>query len=389
MSETEDPREQVYQLISQSLDFEDGEAQIALREEAVRLADLKGDLKLQYLAREVFVRSCIFGGAEEKALVAFAWMLAQFDSNPTEFDEWAILWKYKWINGVICDFPQVPKARIYEMIDDLEQRAIRAGYGLRATTNQRYRAEKFWDNKEKAIEYFRLLETTPSDDLSNCPLCEKDERVTFAIYTGNDERALKIAHSILVGDEKCGSVPHRTYAKVLLPLIRLGRQREALSYYSKGYALIANNKAFLDRIAEHLTCLTLTENFNRAKALVERHYSWTETTRNAFSHFRFYLAVMLLFEVLAERKRSFDLSMPRSFPLYSELGNYDPAQLSTWFKQKAEAIARRFDERNQTDFFMRTIAETPLLKELAAPFPLNAADAHTEEETLEHKNRGF
>jgi hypothetical protein len=362
--------EQVYQLISQSLDFEDGDTQISLREEAVRLADLRGDLKLQYFAREVFVRSCIFGGATEKALVAFAWMLAQFDNNPGRFDQWAILWKYKWINGVICDFPQVPKKRIYEMIDDLEQRAVRAGYGLRATTNERYRLEKFCDNKEKAIEYFRQLEDLPTDDLSNCPLCETDERVSFAIYCGNDERALEVALPILTGDQKCGSVPHRTYANVLLPLIRLGRQKEALRYHAKGYRQIANNKGFLDRISDHLICLTLTENFPTAIMLVERHYTWIETTKDAFSHFHFFRAASLLFDLLAEREGSFNLNLPRSFPLYSEAGNYDCARLAAWFKQKAEAIAKRFDERNETDFFMRTIAETPSLKELRAPFPL-------------------
>lgn len=363
-------KEEVYQLISQSLDLEDGEAQVSLGEEAVRLADLRGDLKLQYFAREVYVRACIFGGAEEKALVAFAWMLAQFDNNPGRFDQWAILWKYKWINGVICDFPQVPKKRICEMIDDLEQRAVRAGYGLRATTNERYRLEKFCDNKEKAIEYFRQLEDLPSDDLSNCPLCETDERVSFAIYCGNDERALEVALPIFTGDKKCGSVPHRTYANVLLPLIRLGRQKEALRYHAKGYSQIANNKGFLDRISDHLICLTLTENFHRAIMLIERHYTWTETTRNAFSRFHFFRAASLLFELLAEREGSLTLSMPRSFPLYSQTEDYDCARLAAWFKQKAEAIARRFDARNETDFFMRTMAETPLLKELSAPVPI-------------------
>ena len=374
MSQSE-AAEQAYQLLSESLELEDGEAQTALCEEAVRLADLNGDLQLQYLAREAFIRACIFGGAEEKGLVAFAWMLAQFDNNPGQFDQWAILWKYKWINGVVCDFPQVPKKRIYEMIDDLERRAVRAGYGLRATTNERYRAERFWDNREKAIEYFRKLEELPADDLSNCPLCETDERVSFAIYSGNDERALEVALPILNGKKKCGSVPHRTYANILLPLIRLGRQQEALRYHVKGYGQIANNKGFLDRIADHLICLTLTENFDRGITLVERHYSWTETIRNGFSHFHFFLAASLLFEQLAEREGPkgtygvFNLSLPRSFPLFSETGDYDCARLAAWFKQKAEAIAMRFDERNETDFFMRTVAETHLLKELSAPFP--------------------
>jgi hypothetical protein len=366
--------EQVYQLLSESFQLEDGEAQIAVREEAVRLADLNGDLKLQYFAREMFIRACIFGGSSEKALVAFAWLLAQFDNNPGQFDLWAILWKYKWINGVICDFPQVPKKRIYEMIDDLEQRALRAGYGLRATTNERYRAEKFWDNKDKAIEYFRKLEELPTDDLSNCPLCEMDERVSFAIYCGNDERALEIAFPILTGDKKCGSVPERTYANLLLPLVRLGKYAEAMRYHEKGYSQIANNKGFLDRIADHLIFLTLTENFKRGVALVERHYSWTETTKDAFSQFHFFRASALLFELLAEREKSFKLKLPRSFPFYSDSGDYDCARLAAWFRQKAEAVARRFDERNETDFFMRTLAETRLLRALRVSFPLVGAD---------------
>jgi len=362
--------EQVYQLLSQSLDLEDGDAQIALREEAVRLADLGGDLKLQYFAREVFVRSCIFGGATEKGLVAFAWLLAQFDNHPGRFDQWSILWKYKWINGVICDFPQISKQRIYEMLDDLEQRALKAGYGLRAVTNQRYRAEKFWDDREKAVRYFRQLEELPPDKLSNCPLCETDERVSFAIYCGNDQRALEIAQSIFNGDEKCGSVPHRTYANVLLPLIRLGRQREALRYHLKSYSLIANNKAFLDKVADHVICLALTENFKEAMALVEAHYAWTETNRDLFAHFRFFRAAWLLFELLTEREELLELTMPKSFPLYAEAGNYDSARLGAWFKHKTEGIARRFDERNGTDFFMRTITDTPALKKLVAPCPL-------------------
>lgn len=361
---------QVYQLLRQSLDLEDGDAPIALREEAVRLADLGGDLKLQYFAREAFVRSCIFGGATEKGLVAFAWLLAQFDNHPGRFDQWAILWKYKWINGMICDFPQVSKKRIYEMLDDLEQRALKAGYGLRAVTSQRYRAEKFWDDREKAVRYFHKLEELPPDKLSNCPLCETDERVSFAIYCGNDARALDLADPIFKGDEKCGSVPHRTYANVLLPMIRLGRQKEALRYHLKSYSLIANNKAFLDKVADHMICLALTENFKEASALVEAHCVWTETTRDLFAHFRFFRAAWLLFELLAEQNTWINLDMERSSPLYSDDSLYQCADLAAWFKQKAEGIARRFDERNETDFFMRTITETLLLKELRAPFPI-------------------
>ena len=383
-----DVKEQVYQLMNKSLDLEDGDAPILLGEEAVRLADLMGDLKLQYRAREVYVRACIFGGATEKGLVAFAWLLAKFDSNPGRFDQWGILWKYKWINSNICEFPQISKKRIYEMLDDLEQRALRAGYGLRATTNQRYRAEKFWDNTQKAIEYFRKLEELPPDALSNCSVCEIDERVSFAIYCGNDERALELAVHILSGSEKCGSVPHRTYANVLLPLIRLGRPKEALDYHVKGYRLIVNNKAFLDKVADHLICLVLTENFEKATALVETHFSWTETSRDLFGHFQFFRAAWLLFELLVERDGSVNMNLPRSFPLYSEGPKYDAAKLAAWFKQKAEGLAERFDQRNETDFFVRTIGGTLSLKALSAPFPLDDPAALGKDENNQRAAEG-
>jgi hypothetical protein len=361
---------QVYQLISQSLDLEDGDAQISLREEAVRLADLRGDLKLQYFAREVYVPACIFGGAEEKGLVAFSWLLAQFDQNPGRFDQWGILWKYKWIVGVIYDFPQVPKARILEMFDDLAERSLSAGYGLRAVYNHRYRIEKFWDNKAKAIEYFHKMEALPKDALNDCPACEIDERVGFSIYCGNDERAVELALPLLDGGKKCATVPLRTYADLLLPLVRLGRQKEALLYHRRGYQLISANQSFVDHVADHLIFLVLTENPRNAIHLVEKHYLWTETNRDVLSCFRFFRAAWLLFEVLAESQEdSLRLDLPRSFPLHSESGDYDPARLAAWFKEKTEAIARRFDERNETDFFLRTVAERPLLKELSAPFP--------------------
>jgi tetratricopeptide (TPR) repeat protein len=366
--------QEIYQLLSDAFDLDEGDEQIALTENAVRLADLEGDLETQYFAREQLVRACIFGGVTEKALVAFSWCLAQFDQNPGKFSEWAILWKYKWIVGLIRDFPQVPKARIYEMLDDLGARSQRAGYGLRAVLNQRYRNERFWDNKEKAIEYFRKMEEEPRDALSNCSACELDDRVGFSVYCGNDERALELAQPLLNGNEKCATVPHRTYANILLPLIRLGRLEEARQYHQKGYELIAGNKSFLDKVAEHLIFLTLTGNYARAVEIFEKHYPWMEKNRDAFYHFRFFRAAWFLFEMLAEQPNKSlaepQLSLPRFFPLYSEAGEYDAAKLAAWFQQKTDEIAKRFDQRNETDFFARTLAETTLLRTLRTPFPL-------------------
>jgi len=366
--------QEIHDLLEEVVELEEGDEQISLLEAAVRLADRENDLELQYDIRDLLVRACIFGGATDKGLVAFSWCLAQFDKNPGQFSEWAILWKYKWIVGLICNFPQISKARIYQMLDDLAGRSRRAGYGLRAVYMHRYRTEKFWNNREKAIEYFHKMQEQPTDDLSNCSVCELDDQVGCAIYCGNDERALELAQPLLRGEQRCATVPHRTYANILLPLVRLGRLDEAIDYHRKGYELVAGNKSFLDKIADHLIFLALTEDFTRALEIFEKHYPWMEKNRDALYHFRFSRAAWLLFEILAEQPDKSlatpQLSLPRFFPLYSSEGRYDAAKVAAWFKQQAEEIGRRFDRRNETNFFAQTLAETPPLKALRAPFPL-------------------
>jgi tetratricopeptide (TPR) repeat protein len=280
----------------------------------------------------------------------------------------------KWIVGLICNFPQVSKARIYQMLDDLAERSRKAGYGLRAVQMHRYRTERFWNNREKAIEYFHKMQEQPKDDLSNCSVCELDDQVGFAIYRGNDERALELAQPLLHGEEGCATVPHRTYANVLLPLVRLGRQSEAIDYHRKGYRLVAGNQSFLDKVADHLIFLTLTENFKRALEIFEKHYPWMEKNRDAYYHFRFLRSAWLLFEILGEQSDKSltapQLNLPRNSPLYSSAGPYDAVKLAVYFKQQAEEMGRRFDKRNETDHFAQTLAATPSLKALSAPFPL-------------------
>lgn len=371
--------QKIYELLGDALDLDEGDEQVSLIENAIRLADIEGDLETQYLAREQLMRACIFGGVTEKALVAFSWCLAQFDQNPGKFSEWAILWKYKWILGLICNFPQVSKTQICKMQDDFAERSQRGGYGPRAAQMHRYRSERFWDNKEKAIEYFRKMEEAPRDELANCSACELDDRVTFSVYRGNDERALELAQPLLDGKQQCGTVPHRTYANILLPLIRLGRLPEARQYHLKGYEMIAGNKSFLDKVAEHLMFLSLTGNYARAIEVFEKHFPWMEKNRDAFYHFRFSRAAWFMFEMLAEQPNESlaepQLCLPRSFPLYSERGRYGAARLAAWFKQKADELALRFDQRNETDFFMRTIAETPSLRALRRPLAIGGSES--------------
>lgn len=276
-----------FEILEEARVLAEGDEQIALCDSAVREADLGGEVDVQYAAREELVRASVFGGEPDRAIVAFAWMLATFDKYPHLFDEWNLLWKYKWILGLLCDFPQISRARIFEMLEDLEQRSRKAGYGLRAAYTHRYRIEKFWDNRAAAIESFLTMQKLPIDDLSNCVACDLDEKVEFMIYCQEYDTAVNLAQPLLNGAQKCRTVPHRTYAKLLLPMIKLGRQQEALDYHRAGYLLVDRNKENLDRVSEHIFFLVLTENFARALELFQKHYAWTVGNRNQADIFRF------------------------------------------------------------------------------------------------------
>ena len=366
--------DRAYELLKKCLDHEDGDERIAFGEDSVREADLSGDITMQIVTRLTLVRAATFGGATEKALVGFSWLLAQLDENPDVlaefsdyFSDWDVLWSYKWIVGSIYEFPHLSKSQIYEMLEDFERRAVAAGYSLHAVYMLRYRFEKFCGNRDQALEYYSRMADLPRDELSNCPTCYLNERANFAVYCGDDQRGLELLAPILQGEMKCATVPQRTFSSVLLPLIRLGRSSEALTYHRRGYAMIRQNKAFLADISRHMIFLVLIGSLESGLKIFKEHVAWLEQSHNLYHHFLFCRAACLLFEVLADQDAAqLKLRLPKTFSGYSADGLYDPRDLGKQFEQRARALADSFDNRNETDHFASELADLSNLRRLWA-----------------------
>jgi hypothetical protein len=360
-----DLQTRVYVKIARGLELEDGEEKIALMEEAVSLADTGSSVEDQYFAREELLRAAYWGGSPEKALVAFAWCLAQFDMQPDKFSETNLLWTYKWMVNTIFHFPQIPKEQVYEMLDDMTRRYRRAGYGLRVIYKYKYRIESFCGNREEAIRNYHIAQEHASDGLSDCQACELDDRVQFHHYCGEDELAIVYAQPLLEGRYKCRTVPHRTMARLLVPLLRMGRLDEAWQYHLQGYRAVARNKSFLNYVSDHLIYLSVAGELERAQELFETHYPWLEGNTDAYNRYLFFRAAWLFVEIMSERRTSrLRLNMPRTFPLHAANGEYESSRLAGWFKQEARRIALRFNERNGNEHFTQELEETIKLKEL-------------------------
>ena len=305
-------------------------------------------------------------------LVAFAWMLAQFDRDPDAYDAQRLLWQYKWVVNALPDFPQITRAQIEEMFADMERRYRAAGASMETIFFKiRAVAYKMGDLAAAADAHLALAGVS-RDDLSDCLACEVDAKAEYLFIQREYEQGVIAAGPILRGRLSCSEVPQVTYAQLLGPLLRLDRGDEAMQHHLVGYKMIARNPVeFIPQMAEHVEFLALTDNLPRAVRLFEKHVALALESPCPAWRFRFFLAAKLLCERLAEAGRdTVKLKMPQTFPTRSDAGQQRAGDLVNWFTADLTDWAGRFDARNGNDFFHKRIADLAELKTIARPVPL-------------------
>ena len=339
--------EDIYGMLAQIANMSHGDSQIALAEEAVRLADLGGDEKLQVEARSELISAATFGGEKEKSLVAFAWLLKKFDENPEIVDVYELMWRYKWILGGLYDFPNISRERIDAVFADAAKRYQQLGISLRPIYGELCHLETFSGNYEKGEEYYYKWLTEAVDEFADCYACEVNKQVECFAELGADEAALKVAEPILEGKLKCGEVPHITLGIVLLPLLRQNKIELAGEYFTKGYKLISKNKEFLQTVSQQIEFLVLTAKTKKAFNLFERHLIWAIETKNLERQYGFFRVAAILFSTV--EADSLKLNLPTPYKGFNEDGKYQVQNLFEEFYAEANRIAELFDKRNGND----------------------------------------
>jgi hypothetical protein len=125
--------------------------------------------------------------------------------------------------------------------------------------------------------------------------------------------------------------------------------------------LVRQNKTYLDRVAQHMIFLATTNQTEKGLTLFKKHAGWLEQTRNVYHHFLFSLAAWLLFEALAENgSEPLKIGMPKTLPIPTADGNYDPYVVGGWFKANAIELASQFDRRNETNHFHEFLCKIDL-----------------------------
>jgi hypothetical protein len=354
--------EQVEELLEQADAMRHGPSQVAVGEQAVRLADLRGDEELGFRARKKLIEYTIFSGFPEKTLVAFAWCLGRCDAEPQRFSakEWLwfgpdLLWIYKWIIENAPHFPQISAVQLHETLEDMQARYLEHGLSLRPVHLQRARlAMSVADSVDEARAAFEAFASAPRDDYADCEACERNFEVEVLLFTGDTERAIDRAQPLLRKELTCGEVPHITLAILTRPLFELGRVEEAAACRRAGYRMCAGQTNFLREVALFMDYESAVDG-RQALSMLERHLPLALDALDAVRRFWVFWAARNLMRRLGERGRTHvAIRLPSGFETETnEQGHASTRALMHGFDELMRKIAGSFDARNQNDRYAR------------------------------------
>jgi hypothetical protein len=363
--------DRILQLMREAEALSEGPQQIAMVEEAVRIADLHNDLDWGFRCRRRLMSAAMCGGQPDLLMVAFTWCLAQTERDPKRFDTQELLWAFRWVIFELTSFPQVSKEKIEELKREMVKRYEAAGSTMRGYHLLCNRVAVESGDVEDSNRTFETFKKCKRDWLSDSEETEVAFEVLYRNLLADDERTIQSATPILRNVYKSELYQGIILSTALMPLLRLRRVPEAMSYHLRSYRLISRNPRYIDRIGDHIIFLTLTDNLGKAATLLQKHLHTALTSVDVSSRFDFYLACRLMLGHLVESgKVTAKLRLPQQFPLCRDSGECDLNQLSSWFEEQTADLARQFDARNGNAFYQSQIDGLANMKKWRQPLPL-------------------
>ncbi|MEM7230830.1 MAG: hypothetical protein AAF517_01565 [Planctomycetota bacterium] len=345
-------------LLREASDLPYGDAKMSLLDRAVRMADAAQDLEKAYEARYEYVQAGHFSGFETESLVAFSWLLAQTDADPTRHSEVRLLWPYKWIISDLPNLPNVTFEKIEELFADFKRRYDKFGASPRTYHYFRMLWQSHRGDHDAVRSEREKYRRTDRDYHCDCDACEQNHEVTVAIGLGDHAEALELAKPILAGGMNCATVPDTTYADILVPLVEREKYDLARHYHETGYRRVVGKRDFLSSIARHLTYAARVGRFETCAEIIERHFSMADGTKSRIERFNFLIGVWVYAAKLRDSGTDF-------VPLRTELnvtrdssGSVSTSALAQYAESELTSSAASFDKRNRTSSFAGLLDQT-------------------------------
>jgi hypothetical protein len=205
--------------------------------------------------------------------VPFARCVADWDAEPERYSDHTrtFLWTFKYAPSTLSQFPEVPLAQTYGVLDDMERRWRAGGHSMHAVHQYRWLVASHVGDAETAAEQYRLWSTAPRDALSDCVGCDPTSKVRHLIDTGRPGDAVALAVGVLDGSLTCNEQPQQMLTALLPAYVAEGMYSEAVDAHRRGYRILRNQPGELKAYADHIFFCAQTGNETKAVELVERH----------------------------------------------------------------------------------------------------------------------
>lgn len=318
-----------------------GDTKVALLEEATRIADLHLDKKESYAVRMKLTEAAVEAGRGEKAILAFAWCLNEFDQHSDQYSAYDLMWNYKWIVSELISFPQISRQKIEESMLDLRQRFLSYGYSERYYYKAKMAFAEHIGDIQAMEEYYHKWLAEPEDWITDCSACEHHRQATALIMFKRYEEAYHVAKPILENKLGCLLIPHVTYSSFLIPLLYQNQQDKAAEFHRKGLEMIEEKTPHLYAASNHLRYLTIVD-LNQAINLFEKYLPVAIASTDPQGQFYFYRAAVIFFQYLDDKTSV--LQMPKGVT---------PSSL----ERELSLLAEKFDHRNSTNAFKESMID--------------------------------
>jgi hypothetical protein len=338
------PSGQAEHLLLQAEDLPYGEARSLMLEEALRLAEAGHETLLAFQIRLDLVSAYTLGGETAKAFAPFSRCLAEYDREPgryTDYDKYLLLWSFKYMAAALTKFPEVPLARTYAVLDDMERRYRADGHTMHPVYAYRCHVANHVGDTDAVERWLAKWRTAPRGPLSDCRGCDPTGTATVLTWLGRYEEATRVAVPVLGGRFTCADQPQDILTALLTPYLHTGRYAAAAAAHRRAYRLMRGNPHWVEELGIHLEFCARTGNEARGLEIIDHNLGLLDRSPNPRAEMNFAAAAASLLA----RVRG-DLSV-RGRPA---------ASLGAEMERRAREIAARFDDRNATTEQTRQVA---------------------------------
>ena len=337
----------VSEIIEHADALPDGIQKVRLYEKAIQIADNKKDDELAWRLRLDFIPVCSDGGCPDRMLVAFSWCLAYYDKSPEDFEVTEILWYYKWVLNALCNFPNISKEKIFELLNDFEERSKSENFSPRTVHYIKSKIYRGLKDFKLMSEELKQCFSMPRDDMSDCEACEQHYAFYNAYNEDNYDEALKLADPIMSGELSCRSVPHTTLPYILL--INQSKSIDSRQLFHKAFRMIKGKPIFLANYLDISLYLLKDNDLTKAWEIIDQSLIKATESTDPSVKFYYYTAAVLVYSCIDKSKRLFKYKLP-SIKAFGEHEKSYKA-IAKILKSERDQLAKAFDKRNGNSYY--------------------------------------